>query len=139
MYGVSPRQLNKENSTVTSTSVDTYSFPGTSACFIVGEKDGLTAEQMSISDEVFHVEVPCQNYADKVVYDSKVAICLQNFAHSTGMCPRQFENEKHTLGDVNFRRPKTIKAGRNNVRAQEECGEAAEVSALSEPLDTLFS
>jgi hypothetical protein len=120
-----------------SASIDTYTFGGQNACFIVGEKDGLTAEQVEIADAVLHVNVPFAPYADKVMYDSKVAICLQQFAVTSNMVPRGFENEKHVLGEVNFRRPKTVKAGRANAKAGGEG--SAEDAALEEPLDALFS
>lgn len=97
-------------------SVDNFTFSNVASCFIVGERDGLTAEQLSISDVVFHVEVPCMDFEDKVVYDSKVAICLQKYAATAGLMPRSHENEKHVLGDRDCRRAKTVKVGRDNAR-----------------------
>jgi hypothetical protein len=137
IYAISPTAFGSVSETSKSASIDTYEFAGQNACFIVGEKDGLTAEQMQVSDAVLHVDVPFAPYADKVVYDSKVAICLQQFAVASNMEPRGFENEKHVLGEVNFRRPKTVKAGRANAKAAGEG--TAEDAALEEPLDGLFS
>lgn len=140
LYAVSPSILEDNTCKQRSVSVDTFKFDVPNACFIIGQKDGLTTEQMEISDAILHVEVPLSDYASKIVYDSKLAICLQQFAATTCKIPRGFENEKHVLGELNFRRPRTIKAGRKNARAA-----AAESNAvisdpgLEEPLDNLFS
>lgn len=122
VYSISPSRLAAETLGVPSgsKSVDTHDFQNTSSCFIVGEREGLTTEQLSISDVVFHVDIPCMQFEDKVVYDSKVAICLQQYASTADLAPRSHENEKHVLGERDFRRAKTVKAGRDHARGAED-------------------
>jgi len=118
VYSISPVKISTGSTALASgtVSVDNFTFHNAASCFIVGEREGLTAEQLSISDVVFHVEVPCMEFEDKVVYDSKVAICLQQYAATAGLLPRSHENEKHVLGDRDCRRAKTLKVGRGNAR-----------------------
>lgn len=120
IYSISPAILTSEcnSGAIVSTSVDTFQFSFAEACFLVGERDGLTQEQLSISDFILHVEIPRIDFSDKVAYDTKVAICLNSYAVGANIVPRSHENEKHVLGEVDFRRAKTIKVGRNNARKQ---------------------
>lgn len=134
VFAISPSAVVR-NETV-SQSADQYQFSTQSACFVVADNDGLTNEHLDAADVILHVDVPEPSFADKVMYDAKVAICLHQFATAAGMEARKFENEKHELGQRDFRRPKTIKAGRNNARSSGECGDEY---ALAEPLDNLFS
>jgi tRNA G18 (ribose-2'-O)-methylase SpoU len=137
IFAISPAVVQASSERIVgSYSVDSFVFSSLSACFIVGEKDGLTREQLDIADCVLHVDVPNATFADNVVYDSKVAICLHHFAVSTEMQAGTFHNEKHALGERNYQRPKTIKAGRNNAREAVETGDGY---ALSQPIDDLFS
>lgn len=139
IYSISPSKLGPETTGVPpgTKSVDTHTFKNTSSCFIVGEKEGLTVEQLSISDIVFHVDIPCMLFEDKVVYDSKVAICLQQYASTADLTPRSHENEKHILGERDFRRAKTVKAGRDNARGAEEAG-SIDAAQCEEYLGGLF-
>ena len=114
IYSISPIAIDtpiSDSQVLTSVSVDRFVFSG-SACFVVGERDGLTLEQLRLSDKIFHVAIPCSAYEDKVVYDSKVAICLQQYASTADLIVRGYKNEKHELGEINFYRPRTIKAGK---------------------------
>lgn len=134
VFAISPCAV-VQNETI-SQSIDQYKFRTQSACFIVADNDGLTREHLDAADEILHVDIPEASFADKVMYDAKVAICLHQFAVAAGMEARKFENEKHELGQRDFRRPKTIKAGRNNARTG---GEGADAYTPDEPLDNLFS
>lgn len=116
IYSISPSFIVGTPEERGTTSVDSFIFKNTDSCFIVGERDSLTTEQKLISDVIFHVDIPCMHFEDKVVYDSKVAICLQQYAATVGLDPRTYENEKHVLGERDFRRAKTVKAGRDNAR-----------------------
>lgn len=139
IYSISPTRIcpGMSDLIVSTVSVDSFTFNAAS-CFIVGERYGLTAEQLSISDVVFHVEVPCMDFEDQVVYDSKVAICLQQYAATAGLIPRSHENEKHILGDRDCRRAKTVKVGRDNARGEGFTTDAIQGSDGDEVLGLLF-
>lgn len=141
IYGISPSIIygGAETGAKRSSSVDTHKFNCSDACFIVGEREGLTGEQISISDVVLHVEIPRSEFADKVAYDAKVAICLNSYAVGANIAPRSHENEKHVLGEVDFRRAKTIKVGRDNARKREmEVNAGAALDDNEDGLCSLF-
>jgi hypothetical protein len=109
VYGISPRRLvigvqnNQEiasDSAGSSYPIEEVSFCENFAAFIVGEKEGLTSEQISISDKVLHVSFPHQNLEEFVHYDSKIATCFHHYASSAGLSQRSRQGEKYTLQEV---------------------------------------
>lgn len=142
VYAISPKIVAPHDSGPSrkfSASVDRFHFNNDcDACFIVGEREGLTDEQVEISDVVLHVDIPNVLYEEKIAYDSKVAICLHSYAVCAGVVPRSHENEKHVLGTVDFRRAKTIKVGRNNAR-KAECDTNDAVEDIEDGLSALFA
>jgi hypothetical protein len=117
IYSISPVELNgnEAEDEFKSVSVDKFEFSGP-ACFIVGEKSGLTSEQCGIADAILHVEVPNKRHENKIMYDAKVAICLQVYAEAIKLAPRSHLNEKHLLGEIDHHKPKTLKVGKLNAR-----------------------
>lgn len=111
VYGISPRRLeinsssnqriaSDSDSTSSSYPIEEVSFGENFAAFIVGEKDGLTSEQISISDKVLHVSFPYQELEEFVHYDSKIATCFHHYASSAGLSQRSRQGEKYTLQEV---------------------------------------
>lgn len=81
-----------------SRSVDSFDFGGRSVCFVMGDKDGLNAQQLDICSNILHVDVP--NGEGLIPYDTKLAICLQQFAVQSGFVPSEYNGEKHVLGTI---------------------------------------
>jgi hypothetical protein len=106
---------------IASVSVDTFAFAGP-ACFIVGEKTGLTQEQVAISHTVLHVTVPVAALEESIPYDTKVALCLQRYAAAVGLAESSHSGEKHLLAPRDHMRGAFIKAGRANAKKPEEGG-----------------
>lgn len=109
VYSISPRRLgfssqNKEgnvaDSACTSYPIEAVPFCENFAAFIVGEKEGLTLEQITISDRVLHVTFPHQELEEFVHYDSKIATCFHHYASSAGLSQRSRQGEKYTLHEV---------------------------------------
>lgn len=115
VYGISPRRLqinsqssqgvgiasnSANSSTGSSYPIEEESFCDHFAAFIVGEKEGLTSEQISISDKVLHVSFPHQELEEFVHYDSKIATCFHHYASSAGLSQRSRQGEKYTLQEV---------------------------------------
>jgi hypothetical protein len=78
--------------------VQSIAFHSYSVAYIIGEKQGLTAEQQLISDIVVHVSFPRQELEDFIPYDNKIAVAFQCFAsHTHGFAERRREGEKYSL------------------------------------------
>lgn len=109
VYGISPRYLEAKSisdSTIcnqdhASIAVEKVPFSEGFAAFIVGEKEGLTFEQVSLCNKVLHVKFPHQELEEFVHYDSKIAICFHHYASSAGFSQRSREGEKFTLREMN--------------------------------------
>ena len=86
---------------VGSVPVEDMTFDNSLVAFIVGEKEGLTAEQLSLCDTVLHVGFPHPELEEYVHYDSKIAICFSHHASSAGFSQRERQGEKYTLREVN--------------------------------------
>lgn len=113
IYGISSRRLERIADGVDETSAVEYvSFTGSFAAFIVGEKEGLTAEQISLCDVVLHIRFPNQKFEEFVHYDSKIAICFHHYASSVGFQQRSRKGEKYTLQDINSTLSDGLKAVR---------------------------
>lgn len=124
VYGISPRALgirahadsvNAEEvgaSLVSSVAVEDMVFDKTFVAFIVGEKEGLTAEQESLCDTVLHVGFPQPELEEFVHYDSKIAICFSHHASSAGFSQRSRQGEKFTLREQNSSHSDGLKACR---------------------------
>lgn len=111
IYGISPRCLQQTAAGVAETNaVDKISFGEHFAAFIVGEKEGLTIEQMSICDEVLHIRFPNQKLEEFVHYDSKIAICFHHYASSAGFEQRSRQGEKYTLQNIDSTMSDGLKA-----------------------------
>lgn len=81
----------------TSLSVDTFSF-SKNTCFLIGDKDGCTAGQLAIADEILHVESPNLAYNSFVRYDAKISVCFQRFCIDMASASSEHHGEKHLLG-----------------------------------------
>lgn len=109
VYGISPRYLEiksisdsaiRSHGSV-SCAVEEVSFSEGFAAFIVGEKEGLTSEQVSLCNKVLHVRFPHQDFEEFVHYDSKIAICFHHYASAAGFSQRTREGEKFSLREMN--------------------------------------
>ena len=109
VYGISPRSLGSqadsspESSNMdsgASIAVERGTFKTARVAFIVGEKEGLTAEQISVCNAVLHVRFPHMELQEFVHYDSKIATCFHHFANSAGFAQRSREGEKYTLLEI---------------------------------------
>lgn len=108
VYGISPRKLlgnvGKEsdtgilsNSAFVSQAAYSVDFGSQSSAFIVGEKDGLTEEMLSICHTILHVELPDTSFEASVPYESKIGICMYHFASTSLPAVSAFENEKFEI------------------------------------------
>jgi hypothetical protein len=111
VYGISPRRLGLDSDcetpsdksrsgTLSSVAADDLIFGRNFAAFIVGEKEGLTVEQISLCDTVLHIGFPHQDMEEYVHYDSKIAICFDHHASSSGFSQRSRQGEKYTLQEM---------------------------------------
>jgi len=102
--------------------VDDYDFRTDSkpACFIVGNDSGLSAELNLIADRVFHVEVPQIILHSQVLYDAKLAICMQKYAVEVGLPERMRDGEKHLLGVKAKNSVKLIKLGKKQAKTDSD-------------------
>ncbi|KAJ1442870.1 hypothetical protein B484DRAFT_441933 [Ochromonadaceae sp. CCMP2298] len=121
--GAPDAQPGSTSQSVVSADVDTFPFLGP-ACFIVGERTGLTEEQLCISQAVLHVQVPVSALQESLPYDTKVALCLQRYAELMGLQASSHSGEKHLLAKVDHaRRGAYTKAGRANAKREPGEGE----------------
>lgn len=83
------------------------------ACFIVGDRNGLSSEQLHISDLVVHYDCPGLNRTTETMigYEAKISICLQQFCTVNLCIPREkdLEKNKHMLGKVDEKHVKTVR------------------------------
>ena len=123
IFGISPRSFgNKCNFNSESISnkvlltssvpVESMTFDKRCVAFIVGEKEGLTSEQISLCDTVFHVGFPSMELEEFVHYDSKIAVCFHHYASSVGFSQRSRKGEKYTLQEVSNKHTDGLKACR---------------------------
>lgn len=107
-----------------STSVDDFDFrtDSKSACFIVGNDGGLSPELILIADRLFHVEVPLvvPLLHSQVLYDAKLAICMQKYATEVGLPERICNGEKHLLGVKAINSVRLIKLGRIQAKTDDD-------------------
>ena len=108
--------------TFLSTSVDDFDFrtDSKSACFIVGNDGGLSTELFLIADRLFHVEVPLIIPHSQVLYDAKLAICMQKYATEVGLPERRRDGEKHLLGVKAINSVRLIKLGKKQVKTDDD-------------------
>jgi len=121
-------QRNTNLESITSTSVAHADFSShLNACFIIGEKDGLSLEQLSICDKVLHVEFKGMTSGSEVLigYDSKISICLQQFCVHKSLSSRRKDREleKHELGIVDKDHIKTVRYAQKSLKqySREDC------------------
>ena len=123
VYGISPRCLaiyvnsgtancNEDTEKAVSVAADRAVFNKRQIAFIVGEKEGLTDEQISVCDIVLHVGFPHMELQEFVHYDSKIAICFHHHANSAGFAQRSRQGEKYTLLDIKSTHSDGLKACR---------------------------
>lgn len=123
IYGICPRSLKgKADSTLeiesdkglltSSVAVESMIFDKRCIAFIVGEKEGLTLEQMSVCDTLLHVGFPNMELEEFVHYDSKIATCFHHQASSAGYSQRSRHGEKYTLQDTSSKFSDGLKACR---------------------------
>ena len=113
IYGISPRRIGQTTGTagiIETNAVEDVSFAEHFAAFIVGEKEGLTTEQMFLCDKVLHIRFPNQKLEEFVHYDSKIAICFHHNASSAGFQQRSRHGEKYTLQDISSTMSDGLKA-----------------------------
>lgn len=129
-YSPTPHRSNYQSASSTltfiSTSVDDFDFrtDSKSACFIVGNDGGLSAELILIADRLFHVEVPMVILHSQVLYDAKLAICMQKYATEIGLPERMCNGEKHLLGVRAINSVGLIKLGKKQVKTDDTDGTA---------------
>ncbi len=102
-------------STTKSHSVDDFQFIQ-STCFIVGEREELTTEQINICDHILHVEIPNMNYQHLVHYDTKISLCFQQFAIQSNFKISEYNGEKHVLGALEQTKVRLIKYAKQNLK-----------------------
>ena len=93
VVGISPYELPG-----TSCAVHRVGFGAFSVAFVVGERQGLSEEQVRVSDVVAHVAFPRQELEDYIPFDNKIAVALQNFASKTvGFAEHRRDGEKYSI------------------------------------------
>ena len=93
VVGISPYELPG-----TSCAVQRVGFGAFSVAFVVGERQGLSEEQVRVSDVVAHVAFPRQELEDYIPFDNKIAVALQNFASKTvGFAEHRRDGEKYSI------------------------------------------
>ena len=82
-------------------------------CFIVGEKCGLSSEQINICDELLHIEFPGMNEDQEkyISYEAKISLCLQRFCRVKNYAVRgkACDKEKHVVEVADKEHVKTIR------------------------------
>ena len=64
----------------------------------MGERQGLSEEQVRVSDVVVHVAFPLQELEDYIPFDNKIAVVLQQFASKTaGFSEHGRDGEKYRI------------------------------------------
>jgi hypothetical protein len=128
-YSISPSEIKSNLSSSSSIEINILDFSGVlNACFIIGEKDGLTTQQKLICDNIIHVKVPISHLETLVTYDSKIAICLQQYCESRSQfSPVGIIGEKHAMGDVDIKHVKTVRLAQLTIKGG---GVGAEYSAV---------
>jgi len=111
------------------------------ACFIVGEKDGLSQEQLIICDSILHVDFKGMTSLSEVLigYDSKISICLQHFCVQKSISSRRKDSEleKHEIGIVDKDHIKTVRYAQKSLK---KCSMISSTIGLEyEGLNQLFS
>lgn len=139
-YSPTPHRSNYQSASSTltfiSTSVDDFDFrtDSKSACFIVGNDDGLSAELILIADRLFHVEVPMVILHSQVRYDAKLAICMQKYATEVGLPERMCNGEKHLLGVRVINSVGLIKLGKKQAKTDDTDGTTPDKIINHDPL-----
>lgn len=93
LFGLCP-SLSSWSDVTPSTSVHSVE-ADRSIALLLGPKNNLTSEIISIADCIIHVPVPNIELEEFVHYDAKVSICLQHFACQAALPITDFRDGKH--------------------------------------------